>query len=160
MGISNPYLYKIKINTGEIYPEVLFLKKKEAIKFIKNNWMAYYEDRTEVEFIEHQPVDMKKLIKPKKTEKSRFKLNFSPTQNIIDSCPSSPSPRSIRKNSFSSLFKASPRSSSSESSPRDKSPRWFKNDSPRSLLQMVSQRLSEKKNKSNEENDSSICIEN
>jgi len=106
-SISEPYTYKLVISQND-GSSPIYCNKKEAIRIIKKDWWQYYGERTSVEFVEHKNV-------------------------TFDSCPNSPSPRSVRKNSFKSLleFKPSPKNSPvnsprSSESEDDKSPRWFK----------------------------------
>nr|QBK91382.1 MAG: hypothetical protein LCPAC302_00020 [Pithovirus LCPAC302] len=130
------------------------------MNFIKNEWMKYYQDFTDVEFIQHEMVDVK-LLDPKIT---------SPRVNeiFVDSCPSSPSPRSLRKSSFVKKFnlmksfkfsRDSSSSSSTETSPRwkfgkskNRTPRSDSEISPRGLLEKVAAKL-----KNESDNNPEIC---
>ena len=117
-GRSSGTTYKLIISQNDS-PRPRYCNKKEAIRIIKNDWWQYYGDRTSVNFIEHKNVE-------------------------FNSCPNTPSPRSVRKNSFKSSLlelKPSPTNSPVNSESEDeKSPRWFqirisnspRNSSPRS----------------------------
>ena len=114
--ISEPYTYKLDIvmSNNEIN-NTIFLKKKDAIKAIQEEWLVYYGDRTKIEYNEHRMIDMGPLIfnsVPRNNPlRNRSPRNNSPRnsqrngENTIDSCPPSPSPRDIRRNNFRSMLK-------------------------------------------------------
>ena len=111
-SISEPYTYKVFISQNDP-PSPIYCNKKEAIRIIKEDWWQYYGQRTSVNFIEHKNVP-------------------------LNSCPNSPSPTAVRKNSFKSLLEFKPKSpicSPRTDSDDEKSPRWFQlrssNSSPR-----------------------------
>ena len=142
--ITEPYFYEIYVTmeNGK-HEKSLYLKKKDAIKVVKDQWLKYYKDRTSVEFIEHEIVDISML--ETNVPCSDLSDSFSPRSPLtspgrlnhifVDSCPPSPSPRDLRKGSFKNMMKnialsyqhkKSPRSSSnfsSNSSSKDPSPR-------------------------------------
>ncbi len=109
------------------------MKKKDAIKIIKNNWWDYYALRTQVIFKEHTNIDISKLASYKNNG-TNYDSSRSSSSNSSSSENNSPrSPIFSRSNS--------PHSSNSENnSPRSPvfSPRRFSNSSsptqsPRSL---------------------------
>ena len=108
-SICQPFVYKIIVIQDNVaIPSPVYVKKKDAIKIIKNDWWEYYGLRTQVIFKEHVNIDISKLAAYKDNE-----TNYD-------------SPRSpvFSKNN-------SPRSSSSENnSPR--SPVFYRNNSPHS----------------------------
>lgn len=130
--ISRPYVYKLEFNS-----EVTYHNKRQVIKIIKNEWWKHFGSKTLVEMEKHNNVDMSLF---------NYKLSDGNSGSSLDSCPSSPSPESLRKTSLRiSLSKKnfpinrssprnysseSPRSSSSSTTP---SPRVdnSKSDSPR-----------------------------
>lgn len=103
-SISQPYLYKI------IFKEsISYHNKKDAIIKIKNEWPDYHE--TKVEFDKHTYVDFSKMSsyndsKGSEMLRSSSSNNITPRNDIesdrifIDSCPPSPSPRNVRRNSI------------------------------------------------------------
>lgn len=112
-SISEPYVYKMLVYQEDVdNPTVLFKRKKYAIKTIKNQWWDYYKNRTEVVFKEHINVDISKLPGYKDTMNLTSSSDDSPIispkrQNFVDSCPPTPSPRSIRKSSIKSMARLS-----------------------------------------------------
>lgn len=118
-SVNEPYVYKL-VQDDPNQPLKLYMNKKEAIKYIKTQWWDCYGDKTMVEYTEQ-----------KEAVPSLY----------VESCPPTPSPRSIRKNSLKTLL-GSPRNtgvpnlclsenssqSSSRSNSRSNSP------SPRELL--------------------------
>jgi hypothetical protein len=159
--ISQPYVYKIVFNYNGVSQAPLYHKKKNAIKIIRNEWMKYYENRTRVEYMEHKIVPFipesatgiidSSSVSPRSDAEESSEITSPRTpreipslrQKILsprsspsiypDSCPPSPSPRTLRKISLKNSFKLSRHSSprfglsSSEPSPRDSS----SSDSPR-----------------------------
>lgn len=175
--ISEPYTYQIKlIMENEKVDKIVYHKKKDAIKIIKEDWIRYYENRTKLEFVEHKLVEVitestydcdssrsetprietprmespmsdsesdTGLNSPRRLTKlvMPIPLNFrsgmgkSDTESPYDSCPPTPSPRSIRRNGFRNMLnefhkrrvKSSSGSTSSEISPKS-SPRkiWMR----------------------------------
>jgi len=134
-SISRPYVYKLEFNS-----EITYHNKKQIIKIIKNEWWKYYGSKTLVEMEKHNNVDMSSLI---------YKLSDGNSGSSLDSCPSSPSPESLRKTSlritlskknfpinhssprnYSSESSNSPRSSSSSDSSQNITPRSRNSPSP------------------------------
>lgn len=119
--ISRPYIYELMIYQDGFSPRVVYHKKKDAIKVIKNDWWIYYGDRTQVEIIETEIVNMSGLAPLSNSSGSNSSRNSSrnsSTNNskdvsprspivspgrlsgVIDSCPPTPSPRTLRKSSL------------------------------------------------------------
>ena len=112
--ISEPYMYKLDIVMSDnSIINTIYLKKKEALRAIQDEWMIYYRGRTKVEYIEHQLIDMGKfplnlsgnLTGNLSGNMSGDLPNIKGNNGIVDSCPPSPSPREIRRGNFRSMLK-------------------------------------------------------
>ncbi len=125
-SIIQPYVYKILVRQEDVdTPKELYHKKNDAIKVIKNEWWEYYEDRTEVKFIDH--TDVSQI-----SHHNDFSFLSPRRNNIVDSCPPTPSPRSIRKKSLKTMLSkqrknghsrnGSTQNGSAHGSPRHSSP--------------------------------------
>lgn len=155
--ISEPYIYSIKVilSDGTIGSHV-YHKKKEAIKIIDEVWYKYYQDRTNIEFVEHKTIDIPNID---------LSLASDSENNVYDSCPPTPSPRAVRKSSLKSMLKeiaethrksgdslsSSSSSSSNSNSSEESSPR-SKESSPRTTntkKNWISKRLSRSSSRSN-----------
>ena len=78
-----------------------------AIKIIKLEWWTYYSKNSVVKFIENSNIDLAALWG--KSDTSVHSPKHSPKflsprlkteMEYVDSCPSTPSPRSLRRNSL------------------------------------------------------------
>ena len=109
--ITEPYQYKLDIvMRGDIVSNTVYLKKKEAIRAVYDEWMQYYSERTIVEFIEHRQIDMATIVVPKSCLRISNELiesprSPSPHSDWKDSCPPTPSPGYFRRNSFKNMLK-------------------------------------------------------
>jgi len=129
-SVSKPYVYRLEITQRGSLPDISYHKKKEAIKIIKNEWWKYYGSKTVVEFEKHTNFIPPQFIS---TED-----NYS-NSSSLDSCPPTPSPRSLRKTSLKNIISRKPipkkftYSSDSESfASNSSSP--ISNNSPRSFV--------------------------
>ena len=102
---SQPYIYKIEIKMENGKTESTeYSNLKKTIKKVRESWLQYYEDRTQVEFIERTVVDVPKSNTLNESSPRTRSNSSSGQSNTVDSCPPTPSPRSLRKNSMKMML--------------------------------------------------------
>jgi len=111
-SICQPFVYKIiVIQDNVVRPSHVYVKKKDAIKIIKNDWWEYYGSRTQVIFKEHVNIDISKLAAYKDNG-----TNYDSPRSPVFSKSNSPRSSSSENNSpRSPIF--SPRRFSNSPSP-------------------------------------------
>lgn len=109
----NPKIYQTSVIMSGGTSFSNYCNKNEAIKIIQNEWLKHYENSIDIEFIEHQEIDMFKYVK--------YKLNLSFSSPEIS--PRFLSPRGSKSTEtsprrFRQLSSRYPKST--ETSPRNK----------------------------------------
>ena len=79
---KNGFMYKILLNQTGVGQNVSYRNKTDTIKFIEDEWWKYYGKKTKVEFIHHDKRE----------------------HTYVDSCPSTPSPRSFKRQGSLKLY--------------------------------------------------------
>lgn len=84
-SISKPTMYELSLVWWDGRSEIIYFQKKDAIKYVKTNWLDTYSSHISTEFIEHQNVDMSKFFMDTNTTPSSSES--PPTTSITSPIP-------------------------------------------------------------------------